>query len=110
MHTCSLKVFSCVPSTSQTRMVLSYPPLRKRWQSGIAATAHTWPSCVHLLTRLLLATFHTLTTHSDEPLITCLPSGVTATTHKASSSSKTPGFMWKVWTIVPSTLYSRTSL
>ena len=41
---------------------LSSEPLRMRWPSGIAATAFTSPVCpAQVLTRLLLATLHTLT-------------------------------------------------
>ena len=60
----------------------SFPPLRMRWPSGIAATAITVLVCpAQVLTRLLLATLHTLTRLSCAPLMMCWPSGVTATAH-----------------------------
>ena len=59
---------------------------------------------MQVLTVLLVAMLHTLTRPSCEPLMMCWPSGITAT---ARTSSVCP---LKVWTSVPSTRYSRTSL
>ena len=50
-----------------------------------------------------MATLHTLTSLSSEPLMMCWPSGVTATAHTKSVCPV------KVWTSVPSTWYSRAS-
>ena len=89
---------------SHTRTVSSTEPLRKRWPSGIAATASTPLVCPsQVLTRLLLATLHTLTSVSPEPLMMCWPSGVTT---NARAHLVCP---LKVWTSVPSRWYSRTS-
>ena len=69
-----------------------------RWPSGIAATARIqWVCPSQVLTRLLLATLHTLTRLSDAPLMMCWPSGVTATAYTALVCPL------KVWTSVPST-------
>ena len=75
-----------------------------RWPSGIAATDMTISVCPsQVLTILLVATLHTLTFLSTEPLMMCWPSGVTAT---ARTTSVCPP---KVWTSVPSTWYSLTA-
>ena len=67
-------------TTVVARRTTSIPPLKMRWPSGIAATALTASVCpAQVLTRLLLATLHTLTRLSSEPLMMCWPSGVTAT-------------------------------
>ena len=52
-----------------------------RWPSGIAATAVTSSVCpAQVLTEgFQLATLHTLTSLSFEPLMMCWPSRVTAT-------------------------------
>ena len=85
------------------------PPLRKRWPSGIAATARTE---VGVIVVLLAAGAHKAlggdAPHLDEVILRAtddarLPSRVTTT---AKTSSVCPV---KVWTSVPSTWYSRTS-
>ena len=67
---------SRVPSVRHTRTP-SHDPLRMRWPSGVAATVFTTPACPsRVLTRLLLATLHTLTRFSGrpEPPMMCWPS------------------------------------
>ena len=101
---CSSKVFWRVPSRSHTRTVLSSPAAEDALAVGHRRHRQTKPVCpAQVLTRLLVATLHTLTSLSSEPLMMCWPSGVTAT---AFTESVCP---LKVWTSVPSTWYSRTS-
>ena len=91
-----------VPSRSHTR-TWSRSPLRKRWPSGIAATALTCLVCpAQVLTRLLAGDAPHLDEVSYEPLMMCWPSGVTASAYTAMCPLK-------VWTSVPSTWYSRPS-